>query len=64
MNSKHDDDKLKVHVMKAQAVRTAMAEVVSENRAEIIRRARAKLTAMGIALSAEELGEYDEPQIP
>lgn len=35
-------------VVLAQAVRQAMSEVIGEQRAEIIKRARAKLTALGI----------------
>lgn len=50
----------KQNVLKAQAVRQAMFEVVSEQRAEIIKRARAKLTAMGIELTNEE----SDAQVP
>jgi hypothetical protein len=44
-----------VLVKKAQAVREALIEVMGENRAEIVKRARAKLTAMGIDVSDEEV---------
>lgn len=40
--------------MKAVAVRQATYEVVTENRAEIVRRARAKLVAMGVPLTEGE----------
>jgi hypothetical protein len=43
-----------IHAMKALAVRQAMTEFVAENRSEIIARARAKLTAQGIAITDEE----------
>ena len=44
----------RLQVMKAQAVGQATVEVLSENRTEIVRRARAKLVAMGIPLSPDE----------
>lgn len=44
-------EQLRVNVLKSQAVRQAMFEVVGEARDEIVRRARAKLVAMGISLS-------------
>jgi len=52
-----DEEKaiLKQSVLKAQAVRQAMFEVVGESRAEIIRRARAKLVAMGVELTDAEV---------
>lgn len=46
---------LKLNVLKATAIRQAMIEVVGEARPEIIRRARAKLVAMGVTLSDEEV---------
>lgn len=45
------DPKTRSEVLKAQAVRQATIEVLSENRAEIITRARAKLVALGVELS-------------
>lgn len=45
---------LKQNVLKTQAVRQAMFEVVGEQRAEIVRRARAKLTAMGVQLEESD----------
>lgn len=44
-----------IEVMKARAVRQATIELISENRDEIIKRARAKLVAMGIELKDEEV---------
>ena len=43
-------------VLKATAVRQAMLEVVGEQRDEIIKRATAKLSAMGITVEASDLG--------
>lgn len=49
------DEQKKLHLMKAQAVRQALIEVLSENRVEIMKRAAAKLTAMGIEVQASEI---------
>ena len=51
-----DAEKQRLHTLKAQAVRQALIEVLSEQRAEIIKRARAKLTAMGVEVSEADLG--------
>lgn len=56
MDNVSSDEKLKLQIMKAQAVRQATVEVLGENRAEILKRARAKLTAMGVAVEESELG--------
>lgn len=48
--------KLKRNMMKAQAVSQAVYEIIGESRAEIITRARAKLVAMGVQVSDEEIG--------
>lgn len=53
--SPEDREKLRLNVMKSQAVRQAMFEIVGEQRDEIIKRARAKLVAMGIQLSDEDV---------
>ncbi len=45
-----------LQVLKMRAVRQAMFEVVGESRDEIVRRARAKLVAMGVQLSDDEVG--------
>ncbi len=42
------------NLLKAHAVRAAMFEIVGEQRAEIIRRARAKLVAQGVTLAEDE----------
>ena len=44
----------RVLAMRTQAVAEAMCEVVHEQQAEIIKRARAKLAALGIVLKDEE----------
>ena len=49
------EEQKKLHVLKAQAVRQALIEVLGENRAEIIKRAHAKLTAMGVEVTEGEL---------
>jgi hypothetical protein len=41
----------RTQVLKSQAVRQAMFEVLGEQRDEIIKRARAKLVAMGVEFS-------------
>ena len=46
---------LKLKVLKATAVQQALTEVVSEHRDEIIKRARAKLSAMGIEVQDDEV---------
>lgn len=52
---KPDDEQLeKLMAMKAVAVRQAMFEIVSENRAEIVKRARAKLVSMGVPFAETE----------
>lgn len=44
----------KTEILKSQAVRQAMVEIVGEQREEILKRARAKLVAMGVELSDED----------
>lgn len=54
---KKDDDNKAMEpltALKAMAVRQATLEVVSENRDEIVKRARAKLVAMGVPFSEAE----------
>ena len=53
--SHEEKTKLELNVAKSVAVRQAMLEVMAEHRGEIIRRARAKLTGMGIILSDKEV---------
>lgn len=55
--SPEDREKLRMNVMKAQAVRQAMFEVVGESRTEIIKRARAKLVSMGIQLADSDVAD-------
>ena len=43
--------------LKAQAVREAMVEVVGEQRAEILKRARAKLVAKGVPMEDSDVTE-------
>lgn len=50
-----NEEKLKVQVIRAQAVRQATLEVLNENRTEILKRAKAKLVAMGMAVEEGEL---------
>lgn len=52
------DDTTKLAVLKSTAIRQAMTEFISENRAEILKRAKAKLIAMGIAV---EEAEFEQP---
>lgn len=47
-------------ILKIQAIRVATFEVLGEQRLEIITRAAAKLTAMGIKVDP---GELNEPEI-
>lgn len=49
----------KLSVIKATAVRQAMFEIVGENRSEIIKRAVAKLSAMGIKVQESEMGQLE-----
>lgn len=50
------DEKMRVHVLKSTAVRQALVEVMGEQRPEIIKRAVAKLAALGIVVTGDELG--------
>ena len=54
-----DGAKARMHVLKSQAVRQSMVEVMAEQRVEIVRRAKAKLVAMGVNVEEADL----EPQI-
>lgn len=54
-------EKKAIEMLRATAVRAAMVEVVGENRAEIVRRARAKLVAMGVPVEQAEAEVRDEP---
>lgn len=44
-----------IRTLKATAVKQAMFEVVGENRPEIVKRAAAKLKAMGVSVSESDL---------
>lgn len=55
MTEQETDSVTKLNVLKSQAVRQAMFEILGEQRQEIVKRARAKLTAMGIEVSDEDL---------
>lgn len=52
------DEQTKQTLMKAQAVRQATFEFIAENRAEIVRRAKAKLVAMGVNV---EEADFETP---
>ena len=52
--SPEERERLRLHVLKSQAVRQATFEVIGESRDEIVKRARAKLVALGVSLSDEE----------
>jgi hypothetical protein len=45
----------KLTILKSTAVRQAMCEVISEQRDEILTRARAKLTAMGVSIQDSDI---------
>lgn len=49
------DAKLKLKVLLSTAVTKAISEMISENRAELLQRAKAKLTAMGVEVTEDEL---------
>lgn len=61
-----EEEKTALHLrlLKATAVRTAVNEVIAESREEIIKRAKAKLTAMGVDTSGIELGGENGANIP
>lgn len=48
------DDKTKVELIRRTAMAQATHEVIHEHKVEIIKRARAKLVAMGIELEPED----------
>lgn len=52
--TKEQDEKFKLMIMKSTAIRQAMTEVVGEQRAEIVRRAKAKLVAMGVEVEDKD----------
>ena len=54
--SPEDREKLRLHVLKAQAVRQATFEIIGESRDQIIKRARAKLVSMGVQLEDGDVG--------
>lgn len=56
MEDTKETEEKRIQILKATAVRQAMVEVVGEYRTEIIKRAMAKLTAMGVAVEESELG--------
>lgn len=53
------DEKQKLDMMKITAVKQAMFEVVGEQRSEIIKRAIAKLSAMGITVKESDIGHIE-----
>lgn len=54
-----DPEKLRILVMRSNALRAAITEIMSEQRAEIIRRARAKLLAQGLSSEdADPSGDF------
>lgn len=46
---------LQAKVLRASAVQIALGEIIQENRAEIIKRAAAKLKAYGIEVTEEDI---------
>lgn len=55
-NATNEEQLKKLLILKEEAVRQAMFEVVGENRAEIVKRAMAKLAAMGVTVTDVDLG--------
>ena len=49
------NDTMKRNLIKAQAIKQATTEVIAENRVEILKRAKAKLVAMGMKVE-DDLG--------
>ncbi len=47
----------KLQVLKATCVQEALLEVMMDQRAEILKRARAKLSVLGITVTDEELAK-------
>lgn len=54
-NKETEDAITKLNLLKATAIRQAMFEVIAESKPEIIRRARAKLVAMGVTIGDDEV---------
>jgi ferritin-like metal-binding protein YciE len=48
------DQSERTQVLKSQAVRQAVFEILGENREEVVKRARAKLVAMGVEFSEDD----------
>lgn len=57
-----EQESVRVQIMRSQAVRQAMIEVVGEHREEIVKRARAKLVALGMTVEQSE-GIINESQV-
>lgn len=52
--AKEPTNKEKLSMLKKLAVQVATTEIIAENRAEIVKRARAKLVAMGVPFAEAE----------
>lgn len=65
MENETTDRVAEVQAMKtAWAVREAAGEIIHEYREEIIRRASAKLAALGVPIDRNELEKLGDAQIP
>lgn len=58
------DFQMKKQIMKAQAIRTSIFEVLKENQAEIVKRSREKLLAMGMNVDEGELSGAELSKLP
>lgn len=52
--------KKELDILRTTAVRAAASEILSEHRAEVVKRARAKLIAMGVSFAEAEAEVLDE----
>lgn len=56
MDEAAQSKELDLQLKKAKCIREAMSEVLSEQKREVIKRTVAKLKALGVEISPEEIG--------
>lgn len=56
MDNEKENKSAQINIKKSTAIREATVEFLSENRAEILKRAKAKLVAQGIKIEDSEIG--------
>lgn len=63
MNEQQKGQQPTLEVLKSMAISSAMFEILQENKEELLRRARMKLTAMGVDVQGDEFNSaIEKPQ--